>query len=364
MKKIKHFVGKPSLLLITAILILCAGFLVVGCGTDPQLKGALADKGSYAVDFSQCPGTYCYGSAEGTIPDISASAITMEAWIKRSGSSTVTGGVFSRLSNDGGAILYVKGNEPKFAIRRQINASSIQNSVPTENAAIDYVVESNVALAKATWTHIAGVVANTAHTHTSTTDCTTDVMAQTPHLDIYINGAFKNCATTFGDEWITTVTVDSIPVTITKTDTATEGQFADNPVTEKIAFGHIGDGIFRVRKSVAGTSTLDLEVEYTNNLDAIIDEVRFWVTGKTGDEINTCMNKELGYGGSCSRSDSNLAAYYRLNTGTGETIVDWSGSGMAAGISYRDSGGDEHAWEDAHEDGGWAPGVPTLLSAD
>ncbi len=359
MKKIKHFVGKPSLLLITAILILCAGFLVVGCGTDPQLKGKLADKGAYAVDFSQCPGTYCYGSADAdpdstgtvSIPDISASEITMEAWIKRSGSSTVTGGVFSRLSNDGGAVLFVKENEPKFAIRRQINATSGTG----ENAAIDYVVESNVALSKATWTHIAGVVANSAHTHTSTSDCTATVMAETPHLDIYINGEFKNCAKTYGDKWVTTTTKD---------DTATtEAQFADNPVTEKVAIGNIGDGIFKVRSS--GTTTAPvLEVEYSNNLDAVIDEVRFWLTGKTAEQISACMYHELGYSGTCSRADTNLTAYYRLNEGTGKDLVDWSGSGLAGGLAYRDSAGDEHEWEDAHEDGAWVSGMPSISSAD
>lgn len=355
MKKIKQRNGRLPLLLITAILTLCAGFLIVGCGTDPVLKVKDVNKGAYAVDFNACPGTFCYGDAQGStsnpVPDITGKEITLEAWIKRSTASSVTGGVFSRLSNDGGALLYVKANEPKFAIRRQINPTSS----PGENASIDYVVEagSSNALVQNEWTHIAGVLANADHSSVHA-DCpdgngnSTGGSAETPHLDIYINGVFKNCATTYGSEWTG------------KVDLATTGQFATNPVTEKIALGNIGSGIYKVRKSGTTTAPI-LEVEDTNNLGAVIDELRLWITGKTADEIVACMNKELGIGGTCDRGDPDLAAYYRLNEGTGKLITDFSGNGFAGGFFSADAAKNATDWDAADK---WVAGPSSLTGAD
>ena len=50
------------------------------------------------------------------LPNLQNSEFTVEAWVK-SKTSTLNGGIFGRLDTKGLA-LYVKGNEPKLAIRR------------------------------------------------------------------------------------------------------------------------------------------------------------------------------------------------------------------------------------------------------
>ena len=59
MKKQHILKGKMCLLLITAILILCAGFLIVGCGVAPATKAENNNVGNFALDFTDCPNAPC-----------------------------------------------------------------------------------------------------------------------------------------------------------------------------------------------------------------------------------------------------------------------------------------------------------------
>ncbi|HDH53227.1 MAG TPA: hypothetical protein ENH24_01935 [Nitrospirae bacterium] len=330
MKKKKQIKGNLSVLFITAILILCAGFLIAGCGTDPVLKAKDVDKGPYAVDFDACTGDSsdeCFGKAgdeDNPMVDISDREITFEAMVKKNTATPVTGAVFSQLDSTRGAVLYVKADQPKFAMRVMFGTTS---SEETSTAA--YKVESGVSLVRDAWTHITGVIANAAHTHTGGgASCTDTVMAEEPHLDIYVNGDFKNCATTWGDTGAG--------------DPATGPQFADNPGSRTILFG----------KLKTGTDAIDDDyITATANVNAVVDELRLWTTARTAAQISECYNKELGLGGTCNRGDSNLAVYYRLNEGTGSLATDFSGNGYVATLFYTDSANQDYTW-----DTGWVAG--------
>ncbi|GBD97464.1 MAG TPA: hypothetical protein ENG83_06915 [Nitrospirae bacterium] len=334
MKKIKQRNGRLPLLLITAILTLCAGFLIVGCGTDPVLKVKDVNKGAYAVDFNNCPGDYCYGnSATDPILDISDKEITFEAMVKKNTGTAVTGAVFSRLNTSSGAVLYVKDDEPTFAMR----VGWIDAANPDATSTASYIVGSNFTLVQDAWTHIAGVIANTAHTHTAILDCTTTVMAETPHLDIYVNGDFKNCNTTWGYD------VGGV------TDPATGPQYADSPGSNKVYLGKIEDSTDANCVDPTTDSecnTLDSTIYQNTNLNAVVDELRLWTTARTAAQISECKDKELGIsGGNCYRGDSNLAVYYRLNEGTANLTTDFSGNGFGGTFYYTDSAGAEHSWD-------------------
>ena len=191
MKMWQDLKSKSLFFLIGGILVLCVGFLAVSCGTGPLVKTSI-EKGAFAIDFSRVPtgdiGTvYVFSS---TLPNYANSELTIEAWIKRNTTSTFQGTIFARFDTNPanpnlgrGVIMYVKSNKPYFGIN-----PSATSTFP--------VVSDDGAMSNNTWYHIAGVLANSVHTHSTSTSCTTTVMAQTPHIDIYVNGSFQDCATT------------------------------------------------------------------------------------------------------------------------------------------------------------------------
>jgi hypothetical protein len=291
MKKLRQFKGKLSLLLILAILVLCAGFFIVSCGNKPQQKTENTNKGAFAIDFSKCPNDTCAAIPKGSevtpIPDISNRQITLEAWVKVGAATSTPLTIFKRNDGSAGVELLIENNVPKFKINR----------VPVTGTEA-FTVSSDVTLDIDTWYHIAGLISS-ADTHTPTSTA----MTETPHLDIYINGEYKNSATT-------------------------NSNFADNPANEDISIGPVIGGV--------------------------IDELRIWGSRRTDTEINNCMNTELGIGGVCDRGDPYLAAYYRLNEGEGADIADFSGNGFSGGFEYVLSPGVFPPWED-----GWVtPGAP------
>lgn len=72
-----------------------------------------------------------------------------------------------------------------------------------------------------------------------------------------------------------------------------------------------------------------------NHFGGYMDEVRFWNVVRTGDEIRASMYKQL------TGTESNLAAYYSMNDGTGTTLTDNSSNtndGTIFGATWAASG--------------------------
>ncbi|UCD35672.1 MAG: LamG domain-containing protein, partial [Nitrospiraceae bacterium] len=322
MKNWYRWEEKLPVFLVSAILVSSIFFFIASCGNDPQQKTKNTDKGAFAIDFSMCPGDMCrIYNDRSPAPDVSK-PLTVEAWVKSRGTE---GGIFSRMDSASGVALYVKNDEPKFSIRVATGAST---TTPGVTGSVDYIVGSGFTLVRNAWTHVAGVVANVIHQHPTSTECTSTVMAEKPHLDIYVDGAFQNCATTW----------DS---TGANGDPATGPQFADNPGGSLLVVGDL-------LASVDGVS---------GTIDAVIDEVRVWTTARTEDDIQDCMDRELGTGGSCNRGDNNLKLYYRLNEGKEATATDFSGNGLSGSVFTFTP--DEEEWED-----GWVKGNTDLKRSD
>jgi hypothetical protein len=423
MKNMYRIKGSLSLLFVSAILIICAGFFIVSCGNDPQKKTFETNKGAFAIDFSLCPSTTCTVTADGSevspVPSIGGREITVEVWVK-SRNSTVSGGIFSRM--DGatpgsqfppGAVLFVNNNQPKFAIRRlpvagdveasartplsecvKVAATSTECIVPaitgaassatgvaatftipgdptttlsvSQSITVNSAVKVNsftdndgniIALGSGTansvtvpiqtvgplsarntfdvtvntintnpltlvqdaWTHIAGAVTTEKQKNGGPNGCAT-VGDEQPHLAIYINGELNNCATT-------------------------GGEYAVNPNGKQLLIGGLQNSI----DSPAVTSA--------NNLNAVVDEVRGWLTGRTETQIGACKDTEIGIGGVCGRT-SDLAAYYRLNEGEGDLATDISGNGLSGSLFYNPP--PDTPWENENK---WVSGAP-ITGAD
>ncbi len=315
MRRLYWIKTKSLFFLISGILILCIGFLIVSCGKGPQTKVAIVDRGPFAVDLSEAPANigvmFLAGSA---LPNISDKGFTIEAWIKRKTNSTSTpfqGTVFSwfdtdpDITNKGrGVMLYIQDNKPFFKIN-----PSFSSTIPSTS----FTVGGNIELPYNEWRHVAGVLTNVPPDDPPTSSC-----AEKPHLEIYVDGVLKNCATT-------------------------NSQFASTPSA-------IVDGTMGVLKdaqvpppAINGTTITSI-----TRFNGVIDEVRFWTIARKGDEIIDCKDTELSFSpqnASCRIDPSILKGYWRLNEGAGSSASDSSGHGLSA---TKESSG---SW-----DGGWVPG--------
>ncbi len=315
MRTLTQVKSKSLLILAAAIIVLCAGFVIISCGTGPQQKVELLDEGNYAVDFSSAS-TSTSSSEEivGTIwilkslankdlPSLAGTEFTIEAMIK-SKATTLNGGIFSHYDS-GGVLMWVADNTPKFGIR-----------IPTTGSSNDpsnkYTVSgSSTEIASGDWTHIAGVLVNEAHSHTATSSCTAAAMAETPHLDLYINGQFKDCAST-GSQFAVDPTYD------VNKERMGIGQLV---ATKPYGYGEYTKTDFDVDYSYDE----GVYVNIATRFEGIIDEVRLWTTARTATEISSCWNKELGIEGTCART-SDLKGYWRLNENKGALVHDFSGN--------------------------------------
>ena len=161
----------------------------------------------------------------------------------------------------------------------------------------EYSVTATDALTNGDWTHIAVVLANA--NHTGVHSACGGAQAQTPHLDIYINGAFNNCASTSSNY--------------------------------PAAFSY-SERIGRLQTNFSG---LSVETETNVKLDAVIDEVRFWKAARTASQIQTWMNQEINETNWNQANPNNeLIGYWKLNEGAGSTIIDSSGTGNGGVKNY------------------------------
>ncbi len=348
MKSFGQLKGKLKLVLISAILILCTSFIFVSCGKGPQLKVDDPSKGAYAIDFTLCPSAICrilLGSSQfhsNPNKTIAGKELTVEAWVKSKAASAAayTGGITGRFDTAGIAI-YMKAGVPKAVIRR-VGASG------AATATADYIASSNMtAIADTLWHHVAGVL--TADDHSAThADCTNktddfDCTGTTPtgdpiitcntgiHLDIYVDGVYRDCNTTYGEDNDTAVTAPAL--------------------TEEAGDEFLGVGTFgeALTEDVDGVTLADV-------FPGIIDEVRLWGTDRSVADIVACKGKELTLdSGTCGRMTSDLIAYLRFNKGTSDSAIDWAETGGAGTMEYFGT-----KW--SHWTTGWTTDTPGLIA--
>ncbi|GEM_PF-3350657 len=351
MKMSKQVKSKSLLILTAAVIVLSLGF-IVSCGIGPQQKIDLLDEGNYAVDLSSASEydannatdlSVCDSSADplgepqacyklGAVwnasgnkdlpPSLAGTELTIEAMIKNKVASDATddtgtawdetklnGGIFS-FYDSGGVMMWVKNNEPKFGIRipgtRPTDCGVAAKPTISCDPSTQYTVSSGAAseVASGNWTHVAGVLVNEVHSHTETSSCTATAMAETPHLDIYINGQFKDCASS------------GFHFAVNPTYTVNKERIG---VGQLIAIKPTGEGGYW--KEDFNVDSLDA----TTRFNGVIDEVRLWTVARTADEIDSCWNRELGLEGSCART-SDLKIYWRFNEKEGALVHDFSGN--------------------------------------
>ena len=312
MKRNIGFQQKLILVLIAAILIVCAGFIFISCGKGPQSKIDNPDQGPYALDYTKCPeGAVCAALLDASKQSIADKDLTVEAWVKKDNSTNpndFTGGIFGRFDNSG-IVLYVKNGEPKAAIRR-IGASG------TATATADYIVSSGIQIVDNLWHHIAAVLTAEDHSadhadcgatdtdnKTDTVDCPQPgtVCNNGIHLDIYVDGVYKECNTTYGES---------------NDSTVIQPAYADNPAGD---FETVGAFCSR---TLVGDN--DERIDGLDNIrfPGIIDEARLWSIARTQSQISQDMSQELGI-----EACDNIISYLRFNEGTGSVINDRCGLG-------------------------------------
>jgi hypothetical protein len=302
----------------------------MSCGRGPKLKAESNDNGPFAIDLSIAPESrgWVVGNNE-EISSIEDQEITLEAWVKSKtdindnepDNDTLSGGIFGRFDAGRGVNLYVKNDIPKFAIQRLL--PNVATTTPGVTSSEAFIVGAGKPFINDVWTHIAGVLVNKSHAHPTSTSCTTTAMSETPHLDLYVNGEFSNCS-------------------------SSDSKFADEPGSKEY--------------SVGSGPQID-EVPFVTRFNGVIDEVRFWRTARTQDEINTCKDRELSFegGGDCQIDHEILELYWRLNAGEGHDSRDFSGNGSNGFVEFFFlpenfiPGKPVENW-----DGGWVDGAPII----
>jgi hypothetical protein len=348
MKNLERIIKKAPLVLMMGILTLCAVFFVISCGTKPQKKVEEFNAGAYAIDFSRCPSGTCRGLLGSEVFEkvqtkkIEGKELTVEAWVKKDPNTApgdFTGGIFGRFDT-AGIMLFINGGEPKAAIRR-VGATG------TATATADYIVSSGTQITDNLWHHIAAVLTGRDHsgTHADCGDTDADNKTDTVncpdagttcndriHLDIYVDGSYKECNTTYGEDNDTSVT---------------RPEFAGEPGDIFLSVGVFAENL-----------GFALDGLMNATFPGSIDETRLWGTARTQQEIQKCMNEELGLDGeTCGRVTSNCIAYLRLNEGSGSTINDWCGLG--SGVLERQDVPDLFDFSD-----GWTTDTPNLKEKD
>jgi hypothetical protein len=312
MTKIIQVKNKATLLLISAILVLCIGFIIAGCGAGPQFKVQDPNAGQFAIDFTDCPiANQCSTSLQnldGVDESIEATALTYEAWIKPKSNSDGT--VLKRGDAKKGALLHVSTSGPDSVVPR----FEIRRVQSDGTSSVAYLVEGTPITINSIWTHIAGILVDkngvnaTAHavSHViagvACTGVDGDATDDPWHLDLYQGGTLTACAETY----------------------------TGNPATDD-------------------TPAAEAYAHEPENLDAftgitfggIIDETRIWTVDRAeGGGLSLCMNRELDRSGDCGY-ESNMVVYARFNEGEGHLFGDFSGIFGSGGKEYPnpDAGG-------------------------
>ncbi len=279
---------------LTGILIISLSLMLSNCGKAQQ-KSIIADGdgGPFAIDLSLASnqGMVVLVNPNSNHPSLDSIQFTVEAWVKST--SNADGAIFSRFNSDSGIALYSATSTARFLLR-----------IPTSGTGADYIVDSNVNINNGAWHHIAAMLVNeshatsTANTHaTTSSSCTSTIRGEEPHLDIYVDGTFRNCARTWG----------------IGADSATEPQHATSTASFNVAY------LGRMEELNANS------IAATERFTGIIDEVRLYKIAKTSAQINATMNRELNNNEIAS---DDLLNYWRNNVGSGSISPEHTGAGF------------------------------------
>jgi hypothetical protein len=336
MKRFKQFKTRFLMIfLLSGILILSVSLIFISCGSGPQTKVLITNKGSYALDFSLAPQAAGIFVEYSNLPNLEGKEWTIEAWIKNKeqddddptttniDESKLNGGIFSRFAG-GGIAMWVKDNKLKGRIIINLGGQTFTY----------YSLVCDLPLDFNKWTHVAFSL-TTEDQSSGPNDCQVDVGNKgqvvgkdIPHLACYVNGELRNCA-------------------------RTDGNYLQEDIPNNIYIGMIPFGKQLCDEVNPTNSGECVGFNFTNDqeLDAIVDEVRFWTVGRKKDEIKECYNKKLSVtaSGSCKIDPSILKGYWPFDEGDGTAVYDISGYGYV-GTKFSPYG-DE--WK-----GGWVIDVP------
>lgn len=302
------------LFLVLGILVVCIGFLIVSCGTNPQQKVETITGGAYSLDFSDCPapgGNVCYVVNESNVfkrdsnKTMAGKELTAEAWVNLH-SASASGAVFGRLDSSG-IMLFVNSGVPKAVVRRVTGAAPA-------TATTDMIVgDLATALTARVWTHLAAVLSFPT--------------SSTSKLDLYVDGQLAD-----------TQTVDE------NANTVARSEFTEPSSDYMTAGFNISEFEFDglAKKTI---------------FNGLIDETRLWGVARTQSEIQACMSVELGLDGStCGRMTNDLIGYYRFNEGSAHTVNEWTGLGTAVKEYVDPNSSNDPPVESWNS--GWTSGAP------
>jgi hypothetical protein len=261
------------------------------CSTQTIDNGGTSDVGQYtsiALDSINKVHISYYDATNGNLKYATNAGVTP-------GSGNCSGN-----TNYNCEIVYSTGDVGKYS------SLAIDSS---DNVHISFLDDTNDTLKYAT---------GTAGSFTTETVDDGDPRSDSTHLDIYVNGVWKACASSNGlySEALTTRLVSGSPVDINEA-------LGTSQVT-----------------STSGWATIRNPdpISPGKNLRAIVDEVRLWTVARTSTEINACMNHELSLGGgTCGIDPSKLKGYWKFNEGQGIETADHSGGGSSGSLQYCDN---------------------------
>jgi hypothetical protein len=300
MKILNHLRSKIFLIFSLGILVLVINFLLISCGTSPMLKVFDNMKGPYALDFSLAPGTDAglVSASNDYFPSISGQPLKVESWVKRK-TDPLRGIIFSHADTGGGIELYVQNNIVK--------GKAIYSSAPSYASS---TISSEYTLPLDQWVHVSFVLNNSPNTNCPTNG------NEIPHLEIYIDGELKNCATTK----VTDFNNNQENYAADPVDTDNPHDPCDSDERHSAYIGYSAD----VGLGVA-----------TARLDAAVDDVKLIVNNKT-------------------------ILHWPLNEGRDYSVFDISGSGINGEI-YSPAPPDSYPAclnpEPYRWTGGWITGV-------
>lgn len=294
---------------LTGILVISLSLMLSNCGKAQQ-KSIIADGGSFAIDLSLASnqGLVVLVNANSFHPSLNGTPFTVEAWVKSTNNDD--GAIFSRFgtgfgtSASGGIALYSATSTARFVLRIPVSGST----------GADYIIDSGVNINDGAWHHITALLVDKDHASTHATStanclptrcCTSTVRSEIPHLDIYVDGLFKNCRSTWD-----------------LADSATKAQFANSTSGFDKAF------LGRMDATLDG-------ITINEHFDGIIDEVRLYKVAKTSDDITATWNRELN---NSEIASVDLIGYWRNNVGIGSISPESSGGGYNGTIFQCDDG--------------------------